>query len=174
MFRCYRHLPRVTTSTSSTSHSNVPFPANSMPASPYPTTRVTVRRFISSTGSNTTQILGDNVLPPYPHVHARKSSLLIPAHTKTQIPQDTKHVAPLGDTSVNFYIHLHEIAFDSFNSTNQPSAYMSSFYPLLFGSSYWCFYIVLATFFRVYFTSKSPSPLIVFNSSCRFLPHVLF
>jgi hypothetical protein len=53
-------------------------------------------KIVSSTASNTMQMPGDNVSPPYHHhVHARKSSSPIPAHTKTsQIPLDTKHTSP--------------------------------------------------------------------------------
>lgn len=51
-------------------------------------------KIASSARSNTMQIFGDNVSPPYRHVHARKMSSPILAHTKTQIPLDTKHTSP--------------------------------------------------------------------------------
>ena len=51
-------------------------------------------KIVSSAGSNTMQISGDSVSPPYHHVHVRKSSSPIPAHPETQIPIDTKHTSP--------------------------------------------------------------------------------
>ena len=62
------------------SHLNVPFPANPMsPATP-PNCKGDSAKIIYSGGSNTMQISGDSILPPNPHVHARKPSLLILAH----------------------------------------------------------------------------------------------
>jgi len=68
------------------SHSNVPSPANSMsPATP-PNYEGDSAKIVSSTGSNTMQIPGSNISPPY-HVHRRKSSLPISAaHQKTVKP----------------------------------------------------------------------------------------
>jgi hypothetical protein len=85
------------------SHSNVPSPANSMsPATP-PNYEGDSAKIVSSAASNTMQIPGDNISPPYHHhVHARKSSSPIPAHTKTsQISLDTKHTSPKKISSVH-------------------------------------------------------------------------
>ena len=46
-------------------------------------------KIVSSAGSNTMQISGDNVSPPYHHVHARKSSSPVPAYTNLH-----RHEAP--------------------------------------------------------------------------------
>jgi hypothetical protein len=54
-------------------------------------------KVVSSTGSNTMQIPGDIVSPPYHHVHARKSSSLVMAHTKN----DTKHTSPKRSSSAH-------------------------------------------------------------------------
>ena len=85
-------VPQLPTPPSS--HSNVPSPANSMsPATP-PNYEGDSAKIVSSATSNTMQIPGDNVSPPYHHVHARKSSSPIPVHPKTQTSIDTKHTSP--------------------------------------------------------------------------------
>ena len=77
---------RPAASNSTASHSNVPSLASSMSPVTPPSYEGDSVKIISSDGSNTMQIPGDNVSPPHHHVHARKSSSPIPAHTKTQIP----------------------------------------------------------------------------------------
>jgi len=75
-------------------HSDVSSPANSMsPVTPSDASRSNAK-IVSSAGSNTMQIPGDNVSPPYHHhVHSRKSSSPIPVHSKSQ-HIDTKHTSP--------------------------------------------------------------------------------
>ena len=51
-------------------------------------------KIVSSGVSNTMQILGDNVSPPYHHLHVCKSSSPMPAHTKMHSSIDTKHTSP--------------------------------------------------------------------------------
>jgi hypothetical protein len=74
-------------------HSNVPFPADSMSAVTPPNYTGDSAEIIS-TRSNTMQISGDNVSPPYHHHEHRKSSPPIPAHTKSHASIDTKHTSP--------------------------------------------------------------------------------
>jgi hypothetical protein len=50
---------------------------------------------------HTMHISSDNISPPYHHIHARKSSSPIPAHTKTQITIDTKHTSPKENSSAH-------------------------------------------------------------------------
>jgi hypothetical protein len=84
------------------SHSNIPSPANSMsPATP-PNYEGDSAKIVSSAGSNTMQIPGGNISPPYHHVHARKSSSPIPAHTKTH-SIDTKHTSPKKISSIHHH-----------------------------------------------------------------------
>ena len=84
--------------------SNVPSPANSVsPATP-PNYEGDGAGIVSSGGSNTMQIFSDNVSPPYHHIHARKSSSPIPAHTKTHSSIDTKHISPKRSSSGHQHI----------------------------------------------------------------------
>jgi hypothetical protein len=77
------------------SHSNVPSPANSMSPVTPPNYEGDSAKIVSSAGSNTMQISGDNVSPPYHHhVHTRKSSSPLSAHTKSHASIDTKHTSP--------------------------------------------------------------------------------
>jgi len=80
-------------------HSNIPSSANSMSPVTPPNYEDNSAKIVSPTGSNTMQISGDNVSPPYHHVHARKSSSPIPTHTESQISIDTKHTSPKKTTS---------------------------------------------------------------------------
>jgi len=74
-------VPQLPTPPSS--HSNVPSPANSMsPATP-PNYEGDSAKIVSSATSKMMQISGDNVSPPYHHVHARKSSSPILVHPIT-------------------------------------------------------------------------------------------
>jgi hypothetical protein len=81
--------------------SDVSSPANSMsPATPVDTSRSNAK-IVSSAGSNTMQIPGDNVSPPYHHhVHTRKSSSPIPAHQKHQ-HVDMKRPSPKKSSSAH-------------------------------------------------------------------------
>jgi hypothetical protein len=84
------HLP-----TPPASHSDVSSPTNSMsPATPPNRGPPTHIKIVSSAGSNTMPIPGENVSPPYTHVHARKPSPPVPSHHKKSFPIDTKHFLP--------------------------------------------------------------------------------
>ena len=62
-------------------------PTNSMsPATP-PNYEGNRAKIVSSATANTMQVFGDDVSPPYHHVHTRKSSSPIPVHPKTQTSQ---------------------------------------------------------------------------------------
>jgi hypothetical protein len=67
------------------------------PKTPHDTSRSNAK-IVSSGGSNTMQIPGDHVSPPYHHVHTRKSSSPIPTHQKSQ-HIDTKHTSPKKSSS---------------------------------------------------------------------------
>ena len=55
-------------------------------------------RIVSSAGSNTIQFSGDNISPPYHHVHTRRSSSPVAAHQKNQ-HIDTRHISPMKSLS---------------------------------------------------------------------------
>ena len=76
------------------SHSNITSPANSMSPVTPPNYKGDSAKIVSSATSNTMQISGDGVSPPYHHAHTRKSSSSIPAHLKSQTSIDTKHTSP--------------------------------------------------------------------------------
>jgi hypothetical protein len=76
-------------------HSNIPSPANSMSPVTPPNYEGDTAKIVSSAGSSIMQIPGDNVSPPYHHVHTRKSSSPISAHpTKSHASIDAKHPSP--------------------------------------------------------------------------------
>ena len=79
-------VPQLPTPPSS--YSNIPSLANSMSLVTPPNYESDSTDIVSSAGSNTMQLSGDNISPPHHHVHARKSSSPIPAHMKTQTPID--------------------------------------------------------------------------------------
>ena len=56
-------------------------------------------KIVSSAGSNTMQIPGDIVSPPYHHVHSRKSSTPVTTHLKSQYV-DTRHTSPKKSSSI--------------------------------------------------------------------------
>jgi hypothetical protein len=92
------HFPRTDVPqlpTPPASHSNVPSPAKSTSPVTPPNYEGDSAEIISSTGLNTMHISGDNISPPYHHhVHTRKSSSPIPAHSKPHASIDTKHTSP--------------------------------------------------------------------------------
>jgi hypothetical protein len=85
-----------------TSHSNIPFLANSISPTTPPNYEGDSAKIVSSAGSNTMQIPGGTISPPYHHVHTRKSSSPIPAHTKTH-SIDTKHTSPKKISSIHHH-----------------------------------------------------------------------
>ena len=100
------------------SHSNVPSPANSMSPTTPPNYEGDSVKMVSSATSNTMQISGDNVSPPYHHVHTCKSSP-IPAHPQTQTSIDAKHCPSPKKISST---HQHSASMDSntINTFTQP------------------------------------------------------
>ena len=71
---------------------NAPSPTNLMsPMTPLNYEGDNVKIVLSTL--NTMQILGDNISPPYHHVHAQKSSSPIPVHLKMQTSIDMKCVS---------------------------------------------------------------------------------
>ena len=79
--------------TSPPSRSNIPSPANSMPLVTPPNREGDSAKTVSPAVSNIVQMPGDDVSPPYHHVHTRKSSSSTPAHPRTHTSTDTKHTS---------------------------------------------------------------------------------
>jgi len=86
-----------------TSRSHISF-EHSLPDQFPPNYKGDSTKIVSSARSNTIQISGNNISPLCYRVHAHGSSSPILAHTKVQIPIDTKHTSP--EKTLSAYLHV--------------------------------------------------------------------
>ena len=98
-------------------HSDASSPAFTMSPSTPPDVSHHNAKIMSSTGSNTMQISGDMLSPPYLHVHSRRSSSPITAYPKSQ-PIETRRTSP--KKSSHAYQHAAPVKSSTINAFARP------------------------------------------------------